>query len=180
MTTVIGGAGIVGAAVPFVESWEPNAKARAIGAPVKIDISKIGAGAMVTVAWRGKPVWVLKRTEAELDSLKQPKLRSELRDPDSLEDQQPDYAKNQYRSIRPEIFVAIGVCTHLGCIPLYRPNGFLDVEQPVFFCPCHGSKYDLAGRVFKGVPAPLNLAIPPYHFLSDSVVEVGVDEKTSA
>lgn len=171
---------MVGVAVPFVESWEPSAKARAAGAPVKVDTSKIRDGEMVTVAWRGKPVWVLRRTKSELASLAGPEHADELRDPDSKQDQQPPYARNQYRSIRPEIFVAVGVCTHLGCIPLYRPDGIPSVDQPVYFCPCHGSKYDLAGRVFKGVPAPLNLLIPPYRFLNDSVVEVGVDSKAPA
>ena len=176
-TTVIGGGGGGFALVPFISSMEPSAKARAAGAPVRADISKIELGQMIRVKWRGKPVWVVNRTKEMLDVL--PTLDSELRDPDSLEPQQPPYAKNGYRSIKPEYLVLIGICTHLGCSPTYRPDvAPADLGKDWkggFFCPCHGSRFDLAGRVFKGVPAPLNLVVPPYRYLSDTEIEVGND-----
>ncbi len=173
-TTVIGGIGAAYMAVPLVGSWEPSARAQAAGAPVEVDISKIEEGQQVTVEWRSKPVWIVRRTQAMLDGL--PTLKSRLRDPNSLvASQQPEYCQNVYRSIKPEYFVAVGICTHLGCVPTYRPDpGSLAVDWPGgFYCPCHGSQFDLAGRVFKGVPAPLNLEVPPYHFVSDTVVLVG-------
>jgi ubiquinol-cytochrome c reductase iron-sulfur subunit len=176
-TTVIGGVGVGFALVPFISSMEPSAKARAAGAPVRADISKIEPGQMIRVKWRGKPVWVVNRTKEMLDVL--PTLDSELRDPDSQEPQQPPYAKNGYRSIKPEYLVLIGICTHLGCSPTYRPDvAPADLGKDWkggFFCPCHGSRFDLAGRVFKGVPAPLNLVVPPYRYLSDTEIEVGND-----
>jgi ubiquinol-cytochrome c reductase iron-sulfur subunit len=176
-TTVIGGVGVGFALVPFISSMEPSAKARAAGAPVRADISKIELGQMIRVKWRGKPIWVVNRTKDMLDVL--PTLDSELRDPDSLEPQQPPYAQNGYRSIKPEYLVLIGICTHLGCSPTYRPDvAPADLGKDWkggFFCPCHGSRFDLAGRVFKGVPAPLNLVVPPYRYLSDTEIEVGND-----
>jgi ubiquinol-cytochrome c reductase iron-sulfur subunit len=155
----------------------PSAKARAAGAPIRADISKVEPGQMIRVKWRGKPIWVVNRTKEMLDVL--PTLDGELRDPDSLEPQQPPYAKNGYRSIKPEYLVLIGICTHLGCSPTYRPDiAPADLGKDWkggFFCPCHGSRFDLAGRVFKGVPAPLNLVVPPYRYLSDTEIEVGND-----
>jgi ubiquinol-cytochrome c reductase iron-sulfur subunit len=176
-TTVIGGVGVGFALVPFISSMAPSAKARAAGAPVRADISKVEPGQMIRVKWRGKPIWVVNRTKEMLDVL--PTLDGELRDPDSLEPQQPPYAKNGYRSIKPEYLVLIGICTHLGCSPTYRPDiAPADLGKDWkggFFCPCHGSRFDLAGRVFKGVPAPLNLVVPPYRYLSDTEIEVGND-----
>jgi len=174
-TTVIGGIGAAYVAVPFVGSWQPSDKAQAAGAPVEIDISKMEEGQQITVEWRQKPVWVVRRTTAMVDEL--PKLKSRLRDPDSDVDMQPEYCKNIYRSRKPEYFVAVGICTHLGCVPTYRPDiGSMSVDWPGgFYCPCHGSSFDLAGRVFKGVPAPTNLEIPAYKYLSDSVVLIGED-----
>jgi len=176
-TSVVGGAGVVAAAVPFIASWNPSAKAKAAGAPVEADISKLEPGQLIRVEWRGKPVWVVRRTQAVLDEL--PKHDDQLRDPDSKEPQQPVYATNGFRSIKPEIFVAVGICTHLGCSPTYLPDSFGEQVEGVsagFFCPCHGSKFDMAGRVFQGVPAPLNLMVPPYMFVSNTTVLIGVDE----
>jgi ubiquinol-cytochrome c reductase iron-sulfur subunit len=177
-TTVIGGVGAVYTAVPFLASWMPSERAKAAGAPVEADISKLEPGQMIRVQWRGKPVWVVKRTEPMLQEL--PKLKDRLRDPESAEPQQPVYAKNIYRSIKPEILVLVGICTHLGCSPGFVPEA---VPQPYdaqwqggFFCPCHGSKFDLAGRVYKGVPAPLNLEVPPHSYISESLILVGVDK----
>ncbi|MBS0285752.1 MAG: ubiquinol-cytochrome c reductase iron-sulfur subunit [Proteobacteria bacterium] len=178
-TTAITGVGAVYAASPFVCSWFPSAKAQAMGAPVKIDISKLEPGAQLTVEWRGQPVWVIHRTKSMLDKL--PQLDKELRDPSSEQHQQPAYAHNEYRSIKPEYLVLVGICTHLGCVPLYRPDiGSVEPSwQGGFFCPCHGSRFDLAGRVFKGVPAPLNLVVPPYKYESDTVIVVGEDQKAA-
>ncbi|MDH3588683.1 MAG: ubiquinol-cytochrome c reductase iron-sulfur subunit, partial [Gammaproteobacteria bacterium] len=169
-TSIAGGVGVIGAAVPFVSSFRPSARAQALGAPVEVDISKLEPGALIKVEWRGKPVYILNRTAAALATLSQ--LDGEVRDPLSQDQQQPTYAQNQHRSVRPEIFVMIGVCTHLGCAPEYRPEvAAIDLGPDWlggFFCPCHGSKFDLAGRVYDGVPAPLNLAVPPHRFLGDT------------
>jgi ubiquinol-cytochrome c reductase iron-sulfur subunit len=174
-TTVIGGVGVGFALVPFISSMQPSAKARAAGAPVRADISKVEPGQMIRVKWRGKPVWVVNRTQEMLDVL--PTLDSELRDPESMESEQPDYAKNEYRSIKPEYAVLIGICTHLGCSPTFRPDiAPADLGKDWkggFFCPCHGSRFDLAGRVFKGVPAPLNLVVPPYRYLGATELLIG-------
>jgi len=176
-TTVVGAVGVGFALVPFVSSMQPSAKARAAGAPVRADISKLMPGQMIRVKWRGKPVWLVKRTDEMLETLTT--LVPELRDPDSVEPMQPDYAQNEYRSIRPEILVTVGICTHLGCSPTYRPDaGAADLGADWlggFFCPCHGSRFDLAGRVYKGVPAPLNLEIPPHRYLSDNELVIGDD-----
>jgi len=176
-TTVVGGAGAVAAAWPFLASLRPSERAKALGAPVTIDISKVEPGQRVIVAWRGKPVWVVRRTPEMLESL--PKVDGELRDPNSDEPQQPAYAKNEARSIKPDVLVMVGSCTHLGCSPTFRPDHPAPEVDPNwqggFYCPCHGSKFDLAGRVYKGVPAPLNLLVPPHHFEGDSTVVVGVD-----
>lgn len=176
-TAVVGGAGAVFAAVPFIASWNPSAKAKAAGAPVEVDISKLEPGQLIRVEWRGKPVWVVNRSQASLDELKA--VEDQLKDPASDEPQQPEFAKNQYRSLKPELLVAVGLCTHLGCSPTYLPDTFGEQVAGVksgFFCPCHGSKFDMAGRVFQNVPAGLNLVIPPYTFLDDSTILIGVEE----
>jgi ubiquinol-cytochrome c reductase iron-sulfur subunit len=179
-TSVVGAAGAVGAAVPFVQSWWPSAKAKSAGAPVVADISKLELGQRMTVEWRGRPVWIMRRTPEALATLKE--VEGRLRDPASLEkDQQPEYAANPTRSRQehPEIAVLVGICTHLGCSPLYRPEvapADLGAEwKGGFFCPCHGSKFDMAGRVFQGVPAPLNLEVPSYYFMSENLIKIGED-----
>lgn len=178
-TGVMGAIGATFLATPFVASWEPSERAKALGAPVDVDISKLEDGQLLTVNWRGKPVWVLKRTPEMLATLD--KVEAELRDPDSNESIQPPYCKNKYRAIKPETFVAVGVCTHLGCAPLFKPDpadADLGSDWPGgFFCPCHGSRFDLAGRVFKAVPAPTNLEIPPHHYRSATLIRVGEDPK---
>ncbi len=180
-TAVVGAAGVVGAAIPFVASWSPSAKARALGAPATIDISKLQQGEMLgpTPAWRGQPVFVLSRTADAIERLKQP--NDELADPDSANpDQQPEFAQNAWRSRRPEIGIYVGLCTHLGCSPKYYREVTPELAglEGGFFCPCHGSRFDLAGRVVKSVPAPDNLPVPPYRFVSDTVVVIGEDEET--
>lgn len=176
-TGVIGGVGAAFAAVPFLSSWKPSAKAMASGGPVEVDISKLEAGQQLTVQWRGKPIWIIRRTPAMLEELS--KLDGLLRDPSSKIDHQPNYARNRNRSIKPEYFVAVGICTHLGCIPTYRPDigGVNKTWEGGFFCPCHGSTYDLAGRVYKGVPAPTNLVIPPHKYKNNNVIIIGKDEE---
>ncbi len=174
-TGVLGAAGATFVAVPFVSSWQPSEKAKAAGAPVDADLNLLSPGQMLTVSWRGKPVWVVRRTTEMLSIL--PTLDGELRDPNSNDSVQPEYCKNEVRALNEEYLVVVGVCTHLGCAPMYRPA----VDSPDmakgwkggFFCPCHGSSFDLAGRVFQGVPAPTNLEIPPYRYVSDSVIRVG-------
>lgn len=180
-TAVVGGLGAAAVAVPFIKSWNPSAKAKAAGAPVEVEIGKLEEGQMVRVEWRGKPVWVVRRSQSVVDGLKD--IENQLRDPQSDEQQQPNYAQNAYRSIKPEYFVAVGICTHLGCSPTYLPDSFSEQVQGVksgFFCPCHGSKFDMAGRVFQGVPAPLNLVIPQYMYLSDTRIVIGLDETGEA
>jgi ubiquinol-cytochrome c reductase iron-sulfur subunit len=172
-TSVLGGVGAVCALSPFVASWMPSAKAEAAGAPVQVDLSRLEPGQQVTVEWRGKPVWIIRRTT---DMLKHLAGHDEvLRDPNSLVEQQPSYAKNNVRSIKPEYLVLVGICTHLGCSPKYKPfEKELGPDWPGgFYCPCHGSTFDLAGRVFKGVPAPINLEVPPHRFVSDHVIIIG-------
>lgn len=179
-TTVIGGIGAAYVAVPLLGSLRPSAKAEAAGAPVQVDISKLAEGEQITVEWRGKPVWIVRRTAEMLAEL--PKLDGDLRDPSSEVEQQPAYAKNEYRSIKPEYFVAVGICTHLGCVPTYRPQpGSVDATWAGgFFCPCHGSKFDMAGRVYKGVPAPTNLEVPPYKYVTETSVLVGMHSEEGA
>lgn len=178
-TGVLGGTGLALASVPFIASWGPSARARALGSPVEVDFSKLKPGQMLTVEWRGQPVWVISRTPEMLATLD--KIADILVDPNSnVESQQPAYTKNLYRSIRPEIMVVIGICTHLGCVPTeHFPVGEasgINADWPGgYFCHCHGSKFDLAGRVFKNVPAPTNLVVPPHVFLSETRVLVGVD-----
>lgn len=176
-TVAVGGVGAVFVATPFVKSWNPSAKARAMGAPVEANIAELEEGARVTVDWRGKPVWVVRRTKKMLETLEE--AVPLLRDPDCKEPQQPAYCQNKYRSIEPAILVMVGICTHLGCVPDYRPKadkGLLD--YPGFHCPCHGSKYDISGRVYSGVPAPLNMVVPDYHYVKDDLIQVGVAPST--
>lgn len=178
-TSVVGGVGAAAVAVPFVLSMNPSARARAAGAPVEFDVSKVEPGALVRVEWRGKPVWIVHRTEKMLELL--PENDPKLRDPDSeVATQQPPYAQNPVRSIKPDYLILIGICTHLGCSPTYRPEvapADLGPEwKGGFFCPCHGSRFDLAGRVFKNVPAATNLVVPPHMYLSDTRVLIGEDK----
>lgn len=183
-TAVVGGVGSVFAAIPFIRSWQPSARAKSAGAPVVQDISKLEPGQRLTVVWRGQPVWIIRRTPELLEGMSE--LTTRLHDPDSTinPEQQPDYAANAVRAIKPEIAVLVGVCTHLGCAPSFvpemTPQDFDGEWKGGFFCPCHGSKFDLAGRVFKGMPAPSNLRVPPYHFLDDNTVEIGVDPAAEA
>lgn len=178
-TSAVGGVAVAGVAVPLVMSMLPSARARAAGAPVEVEIDKIEPGMMLTVEWRGKPVWIVSRTSEMLDLMV--KHDDKLADPKSEMPQQPDYCKNDGRSIKPELFVAVGICTHLGCSPTYRKDigaADLGADWPGgFFCPCHGSTFDLAGRVYKGVPAPTNLVVPPHQYLSDAKLLIGVDTK---
>ncbi len=182
-TTVVGSIGAAGFLVPFVAAMNPSAKARSEGAPVKFDISKVQLGQQVTLVWRGKPIWVLNRTPDMLKRLDTAKLREKLSDPDSLvTSQQPQYAQNKYRSIREEYLVTIALCTHLGCIPNFRPDiapADLGPDWPGgYHCPCHGSLFDFAGHVYKYVPAPTNLVIPPYEYLTDTLIQIGTSAKT--
>ncbi len=182
-TSVTGTAGVIMAAVPFAMSFKPSARAQALGAPVQIDIGKLESGAMVRVMWRGKPVWVLRRSPEMLQTMKDSKAK--LADPDSeVVEQQPDYARNATRSIKPEILVILGVCTHLGCAPIERfevaPADLGPDWVGGFYCPCHGSKFDLSGRVYAGVPAPTNMEVPPYRFLSEDLILIGDDAGVSA
>jgi ubiquinol-cytochrome c reductase iron-sulfur subunit len=179
-TSAVGAVATAGVAIPLVMSMQPSARAKAAGAPVEVDISKVEPGMLLTVEWRGKPVWILSRTKEMLDNL--PKLNDKLTDPDSEMPQQPAYCKNPTRSIKPELLVAVGICTHLGCSPTFRKDvGAADLGGSDwlggFFCPCHGSKFDLAARVYKGVPAPTNLVIPPHQYLGDAKLLIGVDAK---
>ncbi|MBQ0748529.1 MAG: ubiquinol-cytochrome c reductase iron-sulfur subunit [Marinobacter sp.] len=180
-TAAVGGVGVVGAAVPFVASWNPSAKAEAAGAPVTVNISKIEPGQQITVEWRGKPVWIIRRTQEMLDNIV--KLDDKVRDPQSEEPQQPDYASDEYRSIKPEFAVLVGLCTHLGCVPSYRPDvAPADLGSEWLgglFCPCHGSRYDMAGRVYKAQPAPLNLEVPPYRYDDDETLTIGLDPEAA-
>jgi ubiquinol-cytochrome c reductase iron-sulfur subunit len=178
-TSVAGAAGVGMAAVPFVMSFQPNAKAQALGAPVQVDISKLEVGGMVRVMWRGKPVWVLRRSAEMIERMEA--SGADLADPDSQKypGQQPVYAQNEMRSIKPKILVVLGVCTHLGCAPIERfdiaPADLGPDWVGGFYCPCHGSKFDLSGRVYAGVPAPSNLEVPPYRFLTENLILVGDD-----
>jgi ubiquinol-cytochrome c reductase iron-sulfur subunit len=179
-TSAVGAAAGVGAAVPFVISMFPSERAKAAGAPVEVDLTKIAPGSIEIVEWRGKPVWVIRRTKEMLDSLKT--VTGRLSDPNSKSSDQPKYAENEFRSQKPEIMVMEGVCTHLGCSPQIK-SAEAKAEMGAdwaggFYCPCHGSKFDLAGRVFKGAPAPTNLKIPPYEFVSDGRLVIGADKDT--
>ncbi len=182
-TTSVGGAvGAVGVAVPFVKSWNPSEKAKAAGAPAKADVSKIAPGEMIVVEWRGKPVYVVRRTDESVAVLES--LAGDLKDPNNADKgQQPEYANNTNRSRKPELVVIEGVCTHLGCAPKFhpevKPEPFDENWKGGFFCPCHGSRFDLAGRVFKGSPAAKNLKIPPHSFENENTLIIGVDEENS-
>jgi ubiquinol-cytochrome c reductase iron-sulfur subunit len=181
VTSLVGAVGVGATAYPFVMSLWPSERAKAAGAPVEVDISKVEPGQKIDVAWRSKPVYLIDRTPQMLATL--PKMDSQVADPHSEVDHQPAYCKNEHRSIKPAIWIGVAICTHLGCTPTYRP----EVAPPDlgpdwlggFFCPCHQSKYDLAGRVFKGVPAPTNLVIPPNRYVSDTRVVIGEDPKKS-
>lgn len=181
--SVVGAVGTGYIAIPFLSQMQPSAKAMAAGAPVEVDISKMEPGQLIRVAWRGKPVWILSRTADVLETLST--LEDQLADPLSNESIQPEETHNPYRSLKPELFVAIGLCTHLGCSPTYRPEiappDLGDNWKGGFFCPCHGSWFDLAGRVYRGVPAPTNLVIPPYRYITEQLIMVGEEsEETSA
>jgi ubiquinol-cytochrome c reductase iron-sulfur subunit len=182
-TTVVGSIGAIAVTIPFISSLSPSAKARAAGAPVEVDISKLEVGQLLTIEWRGKPVFVFRRSEESLSALAN--LKTELRDPHSEElSQQPSYCKNDLRSIRQDLMVLVGICTHLGCAPTYRPE--LAPEdlgpdwQGGFFCPCHGSTFDLAGRVYQSVPAPTNLVVPPHYFINDNKLLIGTEKMGAA
>jgi len=181
-TTGVGVAGAGFVATPFIGSWNPSAKAKSAGAPVKANISKIEDGQMATFEWQGKPVYVVRRTPAMISGLA--KMDDHLKDPESLKSEQPSYCKNEHRSIKDAVFVVVGVCTHLGCAPKFRPEvAPEDLGKDWvggFFCPCHGSKFDLAGRVMQNVPAPANLTVPAYRFDSDNVIVIGEDQKGAA
>jgi ubiquinol-cytochrome c reductase iron-sulfur subunit len=181
-TTAAGGVAAAGAGAPFVLSLMPSERAKAAGAPVEVDISAIAPGAMISIEWQGKPVWIVHRTKQMLDLL--PKHDTDLADPSSSVPQQPDYCNNPTRSIKPEFLVVLGICTHLGCSPTFRPEvapADLGANWAGgWFCPCHGSRFDLAARVFKGVPAPTNLIIPPHKYLSDTKLLIGDDDKGGA
>ncbi|MBV1882461.1 MAG: ubiquinol-cytochrome c reductase iron-sulfur subunit [Pseudomonadales bacterium] len=176
-TCALFAAGAAGVAVPYARSWNPSVRAKAAGAPITVDLSKISDGSMVVEEWRGRPIYIIKRTQKMLDSISA--LTTELRNPNSEDEQQPDYAKNDVRSIKPEVLVIEGICTHLGCTPKFRP-GKDQGDFTGFFCPCHGSKFDFAGRVYKGVPAPTNLKVPPHYFADDNTLIVGADSEETA
>lgn len=178
--TAVGALGVGAVAWPFVKSFSPSARARVLGGPVSFDMSQLKPGEEATLMWRGQPVWVLRRTKDMLERLQHVHWRTRLRDPDSeIESQQPTYAQNATRSIRPEYLVVVALCTHLGCVPSFKPqvpNSALgDDWMGGYFCPCHGSSFDLAGRVTKGVPAPTNLVVPPHHYVDDNTLVIGVD-----
>ena len=181
-TAVVGAVGIVSAAVPFIKSWEPSARAKAAGASVVQSLKKIELGQQLIVGWRSLPVFIVNRTPAQLAAL--PGQDARLVDPKSngsSANQQPKYAQNETRSIKPEWLVMVGICTHLGCVPNYvgemKPEPFDPNWQGGYYCPCHHSRYDMAGRVYQGVPAPKNMEIPPYHFIDDMTIQIGVDPK---
>jgi len=177
-TSTVGAVGAVATAVPFLASWQPSARAQALGGPVEVDISKLQMGELMKVEWRGQAIYVVRRSQEVLDKLKD--HDSQLRDPGSNESEQPDYAKNLTRALKPEYLVLVGVCTHLGCAPMAKfktGDAELGADWPGgFLCPCHGSKFDLSGRVLKDVPAPLNLKVPPYYFSSDTSLVIGLDK----
>ncbi|WP_026182186.1 MULTISPECIES: ubiquinol-cytochrome c reductase iron-sulfur subunit [unclassified Thioalkalivibrio] len=182
-TTVVGGAGVAAVATPFLASLQPSARAQAAGAPVEFDVTEVEAGQRVSIEWRGQPIWIVRRTDEMLDGLSQ--VTDRLRDPDSEnEAQQPEYAQNEHRSIKPEILVLIGICTHLGCSPSFRPEigdpGMGSDWQGGWLCGCHGSRFDMAGRVYRNMPAVDNLEVPPHHYITDNLLLVGEDEDGGA
>lgn len=179
-TAAVGGAGAVAAVVPFVSSMLPSQRAKAAGAPVEVDVSNLAPGQMITVEWRGKPVWIFNRSQEMLDTLA--KLDDAVADPKSEVKQQPDYCRNETRSIKPNLLVAVGICTHLGCSPSSKFKKGGEEGMPPewlggFLCPCHGSTFDFAGRVFRNKPAPSNLEVPPHTYLSDTRILIGEDKK---
>ena len=180
-TSVVGGVGVVGAAVPFLGSWNPSAKAEAAGAPVTVNISKIEPGQQITVEWRGQPVWIIRRTDEMNENIE--KLNDRVKDPNSEVPQQPEYIDGILRSLKPEFAVLVGLCTHLGCVPSYRPEvapaDLGDEWLGGLFFPCHGSRYDMAGRVYEAQPAPTNLVVPPYRFDDDSTLTIGLDPEAA-
>lgn len=180
-TSVVGVVGVAGAAAPFVGSWFPSARAKAAGAPVKVNVSKIEPGQQIVAEWRGQPILVLHRSKEMLDAL--PTLEGTLSDPDSKASDQPAYVDPKLRSIKPEICLLTGLCTHLGCVPTFRPEvAPADLGKDWkggYFCPCHGSHYDLAGRVYKAQPAPLNLPVPPHKYETDEIIIIGEDQETA-
>ena len=180
-TSVVGGVGVVGAAVPFLGSWNPSAKAEAAGAPVTVNISKIEPGQQITVEWRGQPGWIIRRTDEMNENIE--KLNDRVKDPNSEVPQQPEYIDGILRSLKPEFAVLVGLCTHLGCVPSYRPEvapaDLGDEWLGGLFCPCHGSRYDMAGRVYEAQPAPTNLVVPPYRFDDDSTLTIGLDPEAA-
>ena len=181
LTKVMGGVGGIFAVIPFLSTMSPSEKAKSAGAPVEIDVSGLKPGAFKVVEWRGKPVWVVRRTAEMINNTQED--NDILSDPKSLEEHQPKYTQNKFRSLNPEYLVLLGICTHLGCSPLYKPNSKtaelgLDWKGG-FFCPCHGSKFDLSGRVHKGMPAPYNLEVPPHYFVSESRIIVGKDGESA-
>ncbi len=177
-TSVVGAAGAAGAAIPFLGSWAPSARAKAAGAPVRVNISKVEPGQQIVAEWRGQPVFILHRTPEIMEGLK--KIEAKLADPESKESDQPTYVDGEERSIKPELLIVLGVCTHLGCAPNFRPEVAPADLGPEwvggYFCACHGSRYDLAGRVYKSQPAPLNLPVPPHSYETDSIVIIGIGE----
>jgi ubiquinol-cytochrome c reductase iron-sulfur subunit len=184
-TGIVGGAGLAAASIPFVVSMTPSERARAGGAPVDADFAKLGPAEQLTVEWRGKPLWILRRTEAMLKALEHPGHLVKLADPDSkVKSQQPAYARNAFRSLKPEYLVLVPICTHLGCVPTFRPDiapSDLGPDWPGgYFCPCHGSKFDFAGRVYRNVPAPINLVVPPHRYLSETTARIGEDPERLA
>jgi len=182
-TATVGAVGAAATLVPFVDQMNPDASTLAAGGPVDLDISKIGEGQQVVIRWRQRPIFVFRRSKQTLDAMQGKQLTSQLADPDSDQLQQPPYATNWHRSLKPELGVLVGICTHLGCIPLFYPNA--SETSPVaswlggYFCPCHGSKYDAAGRVFSGVPAPYNLPVPPYRFVNDKTLRIGENDASA-
>ena len=181
LTKVMGGIGGIFAVIPFLSTMSPSEKAKSAGAPIEIDVSGLKPGAFKVVEWRGKPVWVVRRTAEMINNTQED--NNILSDPKSLEEHQPKYTQNKFRSLNPEYLVLLGICTHLGCSPLYKPNSKtaelgLDWKGG-FFCPCHGSKFDLSGRVHRGMPAPYNLEVPPYYFVSESRIIVGKDGESA-
>lgn len=181
ITALYAGVGAIFVATPFIKSFQPSRRAKAVGAPVDIDLSTIEPGALKVIKWRGQPIWILRRTEQMTQSLSL--VTDLLADPLSLQSKQPAYAQNQSRASNDEWLVAVGVCTHLGCSPVFRPNAATEDMgkdwQGGFFCPCHGSKFDLAGRVYKDVPAPTNLTVPPYSFINNTTLRVGSNGEVS-
>lgn len=182
-TAVVGAVGAGFVAVPFIKSWNPSERAKLAGAPITADISALEEGQRIILEWRGQPIWIVRRSQAVLQAL--PTLDSKLSDPASQNpEQQPEYAANELRSIKPEVSVLVGLCTHLGCSPEMvaelRPQPFDAEWKGGYFCPCHKSKFDMAGRVYAGVPAPTNLIVPPHHYVDDNTIVIGVDPQGAA